>query len=206
MSFIGLVAGLGNPGPEYAQTRHNLGFLAVDALLSRASSDPRYRVTPENASKDAEAYRLSGPGLSGTLFLIKPQTYMNLSGKAVAYFLRFFKLPMESLLVVHDDMDFPLGRMQLRKGGGIAGHNGLKSILEHVGTPDFARLRLGIGRPSGGREVKSYVLDPFAPQEKESLEATSKAAAETILAFYVSGFTSAQTMVNRKDFAVLPKP
>jgi len=129
-----LIAGLGNPGPKYARNRHNYGFLSVDALLEAGTSRPL------SMGKDGELHSLRLPGIEGELLALKPQTFMNLSGWAVAQVLRFYKLAVSDLIVIHDELDIPLGRMRLKMGGGLAGHNGLKSIAAETGSQDFARL------------------------------------------------------------------
>jgi peptidyl-tRNA hydrolase, PTH1 family len=150
-----LVAGLGNPGREYARTRHNVGFLVCDELAGRHAASFRSKFSGELAE-----LRLNGARVA----LLKPQTYVNESGRSVGAALRFFKLPPERLLVVHDEVDLPPGRLQARLGGGLAGHNGLRSVAQHAGTSEFLRLRVGVGRPERGdpRPVADFVLSPFA--------------------------------------------
>src|SRR5918992_6107607 len=169
-----LVAGLGNPGPEYAQTRHNVGFMVADELARRAGGSWRGKFSGELAEVRLDGLRLA---------LLKPQTYMNESGRSVGAALRFFKVRPEALLVVHDEVDLEPGRLQARFGGGLAGHNGLRSVAGHVGTPDFARLRVGVGRPERGdpRPVADFVLSPFpADLDVEGLVARAADAVETV--------------------------
>jgi len=153
-----LVVGLGNPGREYERTRHNVGWLVVDELARRL--DGRWR---EKFSGRLAEVRLDGLRLA----LLKPETFMNDSGRSVAAAARFFKVEPESLLVVHDDVDLEAGRLQARSGGGLAGHNGLRSLAQALGTQDFLRLRIGVGRPGRGdpRSVADYVLSTFATEE-----------------------------------------
>ena len=153
-----LVVGLGNPGREYERTRHNVGWLVVDELARRL--DGRWR---EKFSGRLAEVRLDGLRLA----LLKPETFMNDSGRSVAAAARFFKVEPESLLVVHDDVDLEAGRLQARAGGGLAGHNGLRSLAQALGTQDFLRLRIGVGRPGRGdpRSVADYVLSPFLTEE-----------------------------------------
>jgi peptidyl-tRNA hydrolase, PTH1 family len=153
-----LVVGLGNPGREYERTRHNVGWLVVDELARRV--DGRWR---EKFSGRLAEVRLDGLRLA----LLKPETFMNDSGRSVGAAARFFKVEPESLLVVHDDVDLEAGRLQARAGGGLAGHNGLRSLAQALGTQDFLRLRIGVGRPGRGdpRSVADYVLSPFATEE-----------------------------------------
>jgi PTH1 family peptidyl-tRNA hydrolase len=169
-----LVAGLGNPGREYEATRHNVGFLVADELARRLDGSWRGKFSGELAEVRLHGLRLA---------LLKPQTYMNESGRSVGAALRFFKVRPESLLVIHDEVDLEPGRLQARFGGGLAGHNGLRSVAGHVGTPDFARLRVGVGRPERGdpRPVADFVLSSFpADLDVEALVARAADAVETI--------------------------
>ncbi len=170
-----LVAGLGNPGREYERTRHNVGWLVVDELARRHGGSWRSKFSGSLAEVRVDGSKLA---------LLKPETYMNESGRSVAAAARFFKVPAESLLVVHDDVDLEPGRLQARRGGGLAGHNGLRSLAQHLGTQDFFRLRIGVGRPGRGdpRPVKDWVLSPFAPEEDaDALVARAADAVETIV-------------------------
>lgn len=169
-----LVAGLGNPGPEYAATRHNVGFMVADELARRVGGSWRGKFSGELAEVRLEGRRLA---------LLKPQTYMNESGRSVGAAVRFFKVDPEALVVVHDEVDLDPGRLQARLGGGLAGHNGLRSIAQHVGTEEFARLRVGVGRPERGdpRPVADFVLSPFPPElAVDALVARAADAVETI--------------------------
>src|SRR5919108_4744748 len=149
-----LVVGLGNPGREYADTRHNVGFMVADELARRFGGSWRGKFSGELAQVRLDGLRLA---------LLKPQTYMNESGRSVGAALRFFKLEPDAILVVHDEVDLEPGRLQARFGGGLAGHNGLRSVASHLRTPDFLRLRIGVGRPGRGdpRPVADYVLADF---------------------------------------------
>jgi PTH1 family peptidyl-tRNA hydrolase len=170
-----LVAGLGNPGREYAATRHNLGFLVCDELARRHGGSFRSKFSGELAELRVEGERVA---------LLKPQTYMNESGRSVAAAVRFFKADPGELLVVHDEVDLEPGRLQVRIGGGLAGHNGLRSVAGSLGTPDFLRLRIGIGRPERGdpRPVADWVLSPFGPDvDVDALVAHAADAVETLL-------------------------
>jgi PTH1 family peptidyl-tRNA hydrolase len=170
-----LVAGLGNPGREYERTRHNVGWLVLDELARRHGGSWRSKFNGSLAEIRLDDSKLA---------LLKPETYMNESGRSVGAAARFFKAPAESLLVVHDDVDLEPGRLQARRGGGLAGHNGLRSLAQHLGTQDFLRLRIGVGRPGRGdpRPVKDWVLSPFAPEEDaEALVARSVDAVETMV-------------------------
>ena len=152
-----VIAGLGNPGREYAQTKHNVGFLMVDALAAHLG------VTEWREKYDAFIARARIG--SEAILLVKPQTYMNESGRAIAPLMNFYKLKADDLIVAHDDMDIPVGSIRIRKKGSSGGHNGIKSILAHLGDEHFARIRIGIGRPLPGWTVVNHVLAPFPPED-----------------------------------------
>jgi PTH1 family peptidyl-tRNA hydrolase len=182
-----LVAGLGNPGREYEQTRHNLGWLVVDELARRHGASFRSKFSGQLAE-----LRLA----DGKLALLKPETYMNESGRSISAAARFFKVAPEALLVVHDDVDLEPERVQARLGGGLAGHNGLRSIAQALGTNDFLRLRVGVGRPGRGdrRSVSDYVLSKFDPEtDVDALVARAADAVETLAA---EGLEEAQRRYN----------
>jgi PTH1 family peptidyl-tRNA hydrolase len=184
-----LVAGLGNPGREYADTRHNVGFMVVDELARRHGAGFRSKFSARVAD-----LRLHGRRVA----LLEPQTYMNESGRSVAAAARFYKVPLPSLLVVHDDVDLEVGRLQLRLGGGLAGHNGLRSIVRQLGSPDFLRLRIGVGRPERGdpRPVADFVLAPFEPDvDVDAIVARAADAVETVAA---DGAEAAQQRFNER--------
>jgi PTH1 family peptidyl-tRNA hydrolase len=153
-----LVAGLGNPGPEHARDRHNVGWMVADEFARRHSGSFRSKFSGRLAETRVGDVRIA---------VLKPETYMNESGRSIAAAARFFKVAAEDVLVVHDDVDLPVGRLQARLGGGLAGHNGLRSISQALGTPEFQRLRIGVGRPERGdpRPVADYVLSAFAPED-----------------------------------------
>lgn len=165
MTQIRLVVGLGNPGREYEDTRHNAGFWFTDGLAERLRV--QLRVEPKFHGRAARA---SGDG--GELWLLEPQTYMNRSGHSVAGLARFYKVPPEQILVVHDELDLPPGDVRLKRGGGAGGHNGLKDIVACLGTQDFWRLRLGIGHPGDRNQVSDYVLHPPRAEERTLIEET----------------------------------
>src|SRR3982751_312578 len=153
-----LVAGLGNPGREYARTRHNVGWMIVDELARRHGGSWRSKFNGQLAEVRIDGHRVG---------LLKPETYMNESGRSVRAATQFFKVEPDAVLVVHDEGDFDLGRLQARLGGGLAGHNGLRSIAQHLRTPDFMRLRVGVGRPERGdnRKLADFVLSDFRPED-----------------------------------------
>ncbi len=152
-----IIAGLGNPGAEYAKTRHNVGFMLVDALAAKLGADD-WREKYDAMVLETRI------GLEKVL-LVKPLTYMNESGRAIGPLLSWYKLEAEDLVVVHDDLDIPVGTIRIRKKGSAGGHNGIKSILSHVGDEHFARVRIGIGRPSPGWTVIHHVLAPFPSED-----------------------------------------
>ncbi len=169
-----LVAGLGNPGREYAATRHNVGWLVVDELAARHEGSWRSKFSGQLAEIRLDGLRLG---------LLKPETYMNESGRSIGAAVRFFKVDPEALLVVHDDVDLEEGRLQARLGGGLAGHNGLRSIAQVLSSQEFLRLRIGVGRPGRGdrRSVADYVLSGFDPVvDVGALGSRSADAVETI--------------------------
>ncbi|MEM7139333.1 MAG: aminoacyl-tRNA hydrolase [Myxococcota bacterium] len=156
-----IIAGLGNPGPKYETNRHNVGFMVVDCLADRWGA-PMFR---DKFKGEFTKVTVGGEDV----VLLKPMTYMNLSGESAQLAMRFFKVPIDSVLVVHDELDLPFGVVRLKVGGGTAGHNGLRSMVEHGGGPDFDRCRIGIGRPQRGR-TDQYVLSDFNNLERAELE------------------------------------
>src|SRR5207248_7474558 len=182
-----LVVGLGNPGRQYERTRHNVGWLVVDELARRLDASWRGKFS----GRLAEA-RLDGAKLA----LLKPETFMNDSGRSVGAAARFFKVEPGALLVVHDDVDLEPGRLQARAGGGLAGHNGLRSLAQALGSQEFLRLRIGVGRPGRGdpRSVADYVLSPFAPEEDEA--ALVAHATDAVEAIAREGLEPAQQRFN----------
>ncbi len=158
---IALIVGLGNPGPEYAETRHNAGFRFLDALLS--GSGERFR---HEAKFGGDVAKVSLAGRP--VWLLMPMEFMNHSGQAVSRFAQFYKILPAQMLVVHDELDLPPGVVRLKTGGGAGGHNGLTDIIEKLGSPDFARLRIGIGHPGSAAQVVSYVLKK-APRSEQDL-------------------------------------
>jgi len=182
-----LVVGLGNPGREHERDRHNVGWMVVDEVARRR--DGSYK--PKFSGRLAEV-RVG----ESRVALLKPETYMNDSGRSLASARSFFKVPVEQVLVVHDDVDLETGRLQAKAGGGLAGHNGLRSIAAALGAQEFLRLRIGVGRPGRGdrRDVASYVLSPFTPED--DAEAIVLRAADATEAVIVDGLESAQRAFN----------
>lgn len=175
-----LIVGLGNPGPKYAETRHNVGFMALERLASR-----------HRASLSSEKFdSLYDTALIGghKVVLLEPQTYMNVSGKAVGAAARFYDVEPDQIIVLHDEIDLPLGTLRVKSGGGHGGHNGLRDIINRLGARDFVRIRLGVGRPDHG-DVTSHVLGKFASQERLDVDEMIEdacAAVETLLSDGIS--------------------
>jgi PTH1 family peptidyl-tRNA hydrolase len=182
-----LVVGLGNPGREYARNRHNVGWLVVDELARRHGGSWRSKFSGQLAEVRIDSHKVA---------LLKPETYMNESGRSVQAAARFFKVDPDAILVVHDEGDFDLGRLQARRGGGLAGHNGLRSIAQQLGTQDFLRLRIGVGRPERGdrRKLADYVLSDFEPHDEPDRIVAS--AADAIELLDAEGLEATQRTVN----------
>lgn len=188
-----LICGLGNPGREYERHRHNIGFMVVEALLPRAKAE---------LNQEKFAARVGQGTLAGERILfVQPQTFMNLSGRSVAEAARFYKVPVEDVLVIHDELDLPFGRLQLKAGGGSGGHNGLKSIVSSLGAEAFIRLRFGIGKPEGpnARErVSGYVLSNFDDGERRELEELIGRSVDMTETWVRDGLSVAMNRFNRK--------
>lgn len=186
-----LITGLGNPGRQYRETRHNVGFMTVDRLAAHLG------IT--FSRMESKAMIAKGEHRGQRLILAKPQTFMNLSGQSVGALARFYKVPPTQLLVIFDDVDLPLGTLRIRPGGGSSGQKGMTSIIERLGTQDFPRLRVGIGRPPGRMEAADYVLQAFSKGEKELLDTTLDRAVQAILEFTGAGLDSAMNKYNGMD-------
>lgn len=185
-----LVCGLGNPGIRYAGTRHNVGFMAAEALFES--------LNPSWIEKwDARVAKVDLGGQQ--VLVIEPQTFMNLSGFAVVRAAGFYRILPEDIVVIHDDIDLPLGKVMVKTGGGDGGHRGLRSIIEQLGTKDFVRIRIGVGRPEGfGPEVVDYVLQRFSDAEEKDLSEAVKTASVAIREWVSGGVPKAQNRVNRR--------
>lgn len=186
-----LIVGLGNPGREYRNNRHNIGFMVLDQLAKELNLSFG-RV--EHKSVVAKGSYQNQP-----IILAKPQTYMNLSGGAVCSLLRYYRIPLNRLLVVFDDVDLPWETMRLRPAGGSGGHKGVQSIIQALGSEDFPRLRLGIGRPPGRRQAAHYVLKDFSPTEEEALAFVLQKAVQAILTFVTQGLETAMNRFNSSN-------
>jgi PTH1 family peptidyl-tRNA hydrolase len=183
-----LIVGLGNPGAEYRLNRHNFGFMVLDALAERWSVPLKKIKFKAIIGED----RFKG----NKVILAKPLTYMNDSGRSVAPLLRYFKCPSENMLVIHDDLDLPLGTLRIRPSGGTSGQRGMESIVKLAGTQDFPRMRLGISRPPGQMDPKDYVLKNFLPSEEELKKMVINQAIEAIECFVTEGLTNTMNKYN----------
>ena len=188
-----LICGLGNPGREYERHRHNIGFMVVEALLPRARGE---------LNQEKFQARVGQGTLGGERILfVEPQTYMNLSGRSLAEAARFYKVAVEDILVIHDELDLPFGRLQLKAGGGTGGHNGLKSSVQSLGADGFIRLRFGIGNPEGPNakeRVAGYVLSNFDDGERRQLEELIGKASDIAETWAREGLATAMNRFNRK--------
>jgi PTH1 family peptidyl-tRNA hydrolase len=184
-----LVVGLGNPGREYARNRHNVGYLVADELARRHGGSWRSKFSGQLAEIRLDGHKVA---------LLKPETFMNESGRAVSAAARFYKLEPDEVLVIHDEGDFDLGRLELKVGGGLGGHNGLRSVAQHLKTQDFLRLRIGVGRPERGdrRPLADYVLSNF--ESHDDADALVNRAADAVEQLDADGLEHAQAAVNRR--------
>jgi PTH1 family peptidyl-tRNA hydrolase len=194
-----LIAGLGNPGAKYAGNRHNIGFMCVD----RFAHENSLTFARSNSHAKIVESRIAGHDI----VLAKPQTFMNNSGVSVGGLVRKFKVKFENLIVVHDDLDLPLGRIRIRLGGSSAGHKGINSIVQHLGNQEFIRVRIGIGRPNGQEsnengedEVISHVLSDFTPDEKELMQQVIPCVSEALQCLLTLGLTETMNKYNNTDF------
>ena len=186
-----MIVGLGNPGREYRETRHNIGFMVVD------------RVAEKQGIKLTRVQNKSivGSGFIGQVkvILVKPQTYMNLSGQAVSALMRFHKIQLQDLIVIHDDVDLPYGTIRMRPGGGSAGQKGVASIINLIGTQDFPRLRMGVGRPPGRMDAASYVLQSFSKFELDNLQSFLNRALDALDCYVREDLETAMNRFNQSD-------
>jgi len=189
MENVFLIVGLGNPGADYAKTRHNAGFLLVEKLAAQWrcdwSKDRKFQARVSRAERGGK-----------TVILAEPQTFMNLSGESVGALVRYYQLPLERILVVVDDADLPLGEIRLRPSGGTGGHHGLESVMQHVGSREYARLRLGIGRKDEARQITGHVLGKFSADENALLEKVLERAAGQLECWLDAGIQKAMSQFN----------
>jgi PTH1 family peptidyl-tRNA hydrolase len=186
-----LIVGLGNPGPDYAGNRHNAGFMVVDALAGRVGG----RFKSHKARAEVIEGRLDVPGPEGAgarVVLAKPRSFMNVSGGPVAGLRDFYKVPLDRIIVVHDELDIPYGSIRLKRGGGDNGHNGLRSITKALGDRDYLRIRFGVGRPPGRMDPAAFVLRDFSATERKELELHVERAADAVEALIGVGLGDAQ--------------
>jgi PTH1 family peptidyl-tRNA hydrolase len=183
-----LLIGLGNPGREYKDTRHNIGFMLIDHLAEKIGA--------RGMKVQSKAIITSGLYEERKLILAKPQTYMNLSGQSVQGLLHFYKIPLENLLIAHDDLDIPYGTIRIRPTGGPGGQRGMANTIEMLGTKDFPRLRLGIGRPPGRMDAKDYVLQDFSKDELKLMPELLSRASDAALEFVMKGLNAAMNKYN----------
>jgi PTH1 family peptidyl-tRNA hydrolase len=184
-----LVVGLGNPGPQYAKTRHNLGFMVADLLAARIGAS--FKVHKRSGAEVATG-RLGGR----SVVLAKPRTYMNESGRHVGPLAKFYSIPPGDVVVIHDELDIDFGKIRLKLGGGEGGHNGLRSIANSLGTKDFQRVRIGVGRPPGRKDPAAFVLEPFTSVERAEVPTVCELAADATELLVGVGLEPAQNQVH----------
>ncbi|MGM8213042.1 aminoacyl-tRNA hydrolase [Virgibacillus sp. W0430] len=186
------IVGLGNPGKKYEKTRHNIGFITIDEILRRQQWGP--------LKKDKfDSMHTIVHHKGEKILFVQPQTYMNLSGKAVRSIIDFYGVNSEDVVVIYDDLDLPVGKIRLRQKGGHGGHNGIRSIIDHLGTKEFKRLRIGIGRPAEAVPIVDYVLNPFAKKELEAVCKSVTQAAQACEAWIEQPFNDVMNQYNTKD-------
>ncbi|NNE93558.1 MAG: aminoacyl-tRNA hydrolase [Verrucomicrobiales bacterium] len=194
-SGIRLIAGLGNPGRQYEKTRHNVGFEIADELISSRGWDWQFE----------KKWKAEVARQGSDLIFVKPQTYMNLSGESVAKIAKFFKIEPAEVLVIFDDVDLPLGKLRFRKSGSAGGHNGVKSIIQCLGTDGFPRLKFGIGHSGGSKKMVGHVLGKFSPDEKNELEKNMARAVEGVNCALSRGLDEAMNLFNQREKKPKPK-
>jgi PTH1 family peptidyl-tRNA hydrolase len=190
-----LIAGLGNQGQQYAATRHNVGFMMLDYLAERHNltfTDSKWKALIAKAII-----------WDNSAVLLKPETFMNLSGTAVGQAAHFYKIEPENIIIIHDDLDMELGRLKIVSGGGDGGHKGIRSITEHLGTKDYPRIKIGIGRPPAAFLPEKYVLGKFGTEEKKIIDQKMPVVIEGVRIFLQQGRAAAMTMINQKESHVI---
>ncbi len=192
MTELKMIVGLGNPGPQYARNRHNIGFQCVEMLAAKqAIALDRMQLRALTGSGV-----ITRDGVRQKVLLVKPLTYMNASGEAVGPLVRFFRVAPPSILVIHDDLDLASGKLRLRAGGSSGGQNGIRSIIDHVGAQDFARAKVGIGRPPGRMDPADYVLQNFSAEEEALFAPLRERVVEAVLCWLFEGIESAMNRYN----------
>lgn len=189
-SGISLIVGLGNPGPEYAETRHNAGFRFLDALLAGSGETLRRE---SRFTADVGRLKIAGHDV----WLLAPMTFMNHSGESVSRFARYYKIPVEQILVAYDEIDLPPGTVRLKKGGGAAGHNGVSDVIAQVGSPEFLRLRIGVGHPGSAAQVVSYVLRKPPAAEQALIDEAIAVAREHVADIVQGQYQKAMNSLHR---------
>ena len=190
------VVGLGNPGPTYAHSRHNVGFWAIDVLAERLGAS--FALASRHSAAVTTATLPASPGVDAIkLVLAKPTTYMNESGRAVRSVAAFHKIDPSHIIAIHDELDLDPGRLRVKHGGGDNGHNGLKSMRAHLGTGDFTRVRVGIGRPDGRQPAADWVLAKLKPSDAEAMRVDAAVAADAVESFVRNGLDTTQNMFNK---------
>ncbi len=184
-----LVVGLGNPGPQYAKTRHNIGFMVADILAARIGAPFK---THKRSGAEVATGRLGGR----PVVLAKPRCYMNESGRQVGPLAKFYSVPTADVIVIHDELDIDFGKVRLKLGGGEGGHNGLRSVANALGTKEFARVRIGIGRPPGRKDPAAFVLEPFSSTERTEVPTICELAADATELLMRAGLEPAQNQVH----------
>lgn len=185
-----LIVGLGNPGPTYAATRHNVGYMVADVIVGRTGG--RFK-KQSAANSDVVEGRLAGE----RVVVGRPRSYMNETGGPVSALVKYYNVPVENLIVIHDELDIDFGALRLKQGGGDNGHNGLKSIRQSVGSGDFYRVRVGIGRPQGRQQVTDFVLKPYSSTERKELPVYLEEAADSVESLITVGLSQSQSLFNR---------
>lgn len=196
-----VIVGLGNPGPKYAGTRHNAGFLVVEELARRSGAEFR-RVGRGDAAREEARATLGAGGPGSDALLVKPQAYMNLSGAAVQAVLARYRAVPGDLLVVHDDVDLPLGRLRFKQAGGAGGQKGVRHVIDRIG-PEFLRLKIGVSRPPEGWATDAWVLSRFGPDERDLVSRVVAAAADALEALPAEGLEAVMNRVNGLDLAAI---
>jgi peptidyl-tRNA hydrolase, PTH1 family len=187
--MIKLIVGLGNPGREYEFTRHNIGWLVIDELLTSYSINWKSKFKGEYCEADIHGQKI---------YFLKPQTYMNLSGESVVPLMQFFKIQIDEIMVLHDELDLNFGKIAFKQGGGLAGHNGLKSIAQHLSSQEFKRMRIGIGRPDKG-SVSDWVLSSFYDQSDENVGKVLTKSADALKVLIKDGYQKAANQFSNKN-------
>ncbi|MCX6044108.1 MAG: aminoacyl-tRNA hydrolase [Chloroflexi bacterium] len=196
MAPLKMIVGLGNPGPQYKNNRHNIGFQCIDLFAHRHNLELGKMQMQARIGDGWVERRAQGPVQRQKVLLVKPLTYMNASGQPVAQLMRFYKVAQEDLIVIHDDLDLDAGKLRLRANGSSGGQNGIKSIIEQVGSPEFARIRVGIGRPPGRMDPAAYVLQDFSKADEENFGVLREKICDALECWLFEGLPIAMNKFN----------